>query len=824
MAFRLTIDRILITGALLLLFSLIIVFISIFQSGISTAGLYTLLYLLAAVLILFIFLFQKIMVDYVAKRKTAGLLLSGENQILEKIALNDPLTEILEKIVVNIENSSKGSLCSILLLDENGTCLKTGAAPNIPPAYSAAIDGILIREKAGSCGTAAFRKETVIVADITTSELWTDYKDLALQNDLRACWSVPILSSGNHILGTFAMYYAKPQVPGPEDFDIITRAANLVKIAIEKNKAATELSKSEEKYRTLVEQASDAIFIADTNGRFVTVNTSAIKISGYTEEELMQMNIYDFAVPEDIQKNPFRLHELKDGRTINMERVMKGKGNSLFHVEVTSKLMTDGRLFAIVRNISERKKAELALKQSEEKYRTLVEQASDAIFIADAQGRFITVNNSAQKLSLYTPEELMQMTFYDFVVAEDVQKHPLQLEVLRQGKTASSERIMKRKDGSLVDIEITAKMLSDGRLLAFVRDISERKKASAELIKEKILSDSIINSLPGVFYLYTYEGNFLRWNKNFEDFTGYTAADILQMHPLDLFEGEEKVRMQNMINHVFNVGEGGVEAVATVKSKKKIPYYLTGKTISYEGKNCLMGLGINISQRVKAQEEIKETSEKLRQLTAHLQNIREEERKRIAREIHDELGQQLTAIKMDVAWVDKKIPDETLQLKNKLKNIITLLDASNSSIHKILNELRIGVLDHHGLLEALQWQGQQFSYNTGIPLDINCPDTTIEINETIATCIFRVFQEALTNVTRYAMASHVSTSLFMKDGMICFSISDDGAGFDTELLKTNKSFGILGMKERVASVNGKFELASVKENGTTITITIPYHP
>jgi PAS domain S-box-containing protein len=138
---------------------------------------------------------------------------------------------------------------------------------------------------------------------------------------------------------------------------------------------------------------------------------------------------------------------------------------------------------------------------------------------------------------------------------------------------------MKRKDGSLLNIEITAKMLSDGRLLAFVKDISERKKASKELIKEKNLSDSIINSLPGVFYLYTKEGHFLRWNKNFEQFTGYTSEEILRMHPLDLFEGDEKVRMRDMIKNVFALGEGGTEAVTSIKSQKKIPYYLTGKQL-----------------------------------------------------------------------------------------------------------------------------------------------------------------------------------------------------------------------------------------------------
>lgn len=370
MAARLTIDRILITGVLLLLFSLIIVFISVYQFDIAAQQLYILLYILATFLLLFAFLFQKVITSYAAKKKTAGILLSGENQVLEKMALNEPLQEILEKIVLNIETANRGSVCSILLLDADGISLRNGASPNIPPAYVQAVDGIIIGEKAGSCGTAAFRKENVIVTDIANSELWQDYKALALQHGLRACWSVPILSAGNTVLGTFAMYYSTPRAPRNEDFDIIKRAASLVKIAVEKDAAAIASGKSEEKYRTLVEQASDAIFIADVQGRFVTVNTSAVKISGYSEAELLQMNIYDFAVMEDIQKNPYRLDELKQGKVINMERTMKGKNNVLFNVEVTSKLMTDGRLFAIVRNITERKKSEQALIQSEEKYRT----------------------------------------------------------------------------------------------------------------------------------------------------------------------------------------------------------------------------------------------------------------------------------------------------------------------------------------------------------------------------------------------------------------------------------------------------------------------
>ncbi|MBK8090114.1 MAG: hypothetical protein IPK31_20565 [Chitinophagaceae bacterium] len=163
-----------------------------------------------------------------------------------------------------------------------------------------------------------------------------------------------------------------------------------------------------------------------------------------------------------------------------------------------------------------------------------------------------------------------------------------------------------------------------------------------------------------------------------------------------------------------------------------------------------------ILPNAKAEEEVKQTSLQMRQLTGHLQTIREEERKRIGREIHDELGQQLTAIKMDVAWINKKTPNEAGLIKTKLGNIITLLDGSNLSIRKILNELRVGVLDDYGLIDALEWQETSLLKNTGIPIFFHSNETVLKVEEPLATCMFRVFQESLTNITRYAEAKESS--------------------------------------------------------------------
>ncbi len=359
-------------------------------------------------------------------------------------------------------------------------------------------------------------------------------------------------------------------------------------------------------------------------------------------------------------------------------------------------------------------------------------------------------------------------------------------------------------------------------LLGVTRDVSQRKKAEEQIKKEKELSDSIINSLPGIFYLFDANRKLLRWNKNFENVSGYDAGEIVTVKPIDFYEGEGRKMVQENFTKVMLEGKSQFEANFVTKTGEKIPYYFTGLRVEYEGSPCLLGTGIDITQRKNAEEEIEIINEQLRQLTQHLQDIREEERKRIAREIHDDLGQQLTAIKMGVVWINKKLPDASADIKNRLESINTLLDASNTSVRKILNELRTDILDNYGLVEALEWQGRQFTATTDIPLIFQCTEKHIKPDEPVATSIFRIYQEALTNISKYAHANRVTSSLTCTDNSIILKVEDNGVGFDTALLKNKRSFGILGMKERVASLNGNFTLDTQPGKGTSITVSIPW--
>jgi PAS domain S-box-containing protein len=188
--------------------------------------------------------FQAIIRD-ISQRKRREALLAGENRILEMLAKGDSLADILDLLCLLVEEQSTGVLASILLMDANGKQLRHGGAPNLPKAYTEAIDGAFIGASVGSCGTAAYRAEQVIVSDIATDPLWADFRDLALAHSLRACWSTPIFSSEGKVIGTFAMYYREPRSPSPREQDTMKHITHLAGIAIQRKLAETARRESE---------------------------------------------------------------------------------------------------------------------------------------------------------------------------------------------------------------------------------------------------------------------------------------------------------------------------------------------------------------------------------------------------------------------------------------------------------------------------------------------------------------------------------------------------------------------------------------------------
>ncbi|WP_158638320.1 PAS domain S-box protein [Panacibacter ginsenosidivorans] len=469
-----------------------------------------------------------------------------------------------------------------------------------------------------------------------------------------------------------------------------------------------------------------------------------------------------------------------------------------------------------------RKRAEAVILERERRYQTLAESSPVGIFHTDASGYTTYVNPMWSLISGLPFQEALGDGWFSVVHPED--KPALVKgwqEATKKQTTSSTEYRFVRPDGTIAWVigQAVPERNAEHEIIGYVgtiTDITEHKKAEQEIARIYKEKETALNRIKDRVISLDNE-----WRYTFLN----DAAMVI--HP----EGKKEIIGKTIWEvHPELIGTNFQKNYQDAMRAKKVvefeDYYAPMDSWFfakvYPSDDGLTVFYKDITEQKKAEEDIRSTNEKLRQLTTHLQTIREEERKRIGREIHDELGQQLTAIKMDVAWIDKKIPEETTLLKAKLKNIMTLLDGSNQSIRRILSELRPGVLDENGLLEAMQWLDSQFTANTGIPVIFSTVEKKIRSSEPIANCIFRVYQEALTNITRYANAHKVFSSLNITGDNIVVTIEDDGQGFDMASVKNKKSFGILGMKERVLSLGGAFELISSPGKGTKIIISLPY--
>ena len=601
----------------------------------------------------------------------------------------------------------------------------------------------------------------------------------------------------------------------------------LLRNVTSRTEAERELSNSEVRFRTLAENLPVGVFETDEAGNTTYVNSKMLDYTGLSFNEMMGTAWVHCIHPSDCEgllrqwqenlaarrKSSLQYRIVSVAGTL---RWVKGKA-----VPVFDKFGQFKGYQGTVIDITKEKEAMEAVAASEEKYRTLVEEAPDAIYIVDEEGRFITVNSSAGKITGYSRQEMLRMNVTDFLLAGDLLKNPLRNQELREGKRVSVERRVKTKNGGLLYAEFNAKMLSDGRILVFARDATERVTAQKEVIREKNFSDDIINSLPGIFYLTDTDGNVLRWNKNFETVSGYSGGEIANMKGWDFFDDEGRKLLKQKTDEVFARGKSEMETYFFTKGQQRIPYYFNGWKVIFGSRICLIGVGIDITEKGKAAELLRQSYDDIRRLAAHQTRVRDDERRRIAREIHDELGQQLTAVKMDVSWIDKRLTAADETVKTKLKNIIGLLDSGNGSVRRILTELNTGIVGADGLLDALERQNRLFTSSTGVPVAFYTPEHNLKLSQEAAACIFRVYQESLTNIMRYAKAKTVTASLQVVDAAVHVSIEDNGKGFNTRKLFGKNSFGILGMRERVLSQGGNFQVKSQRGRGTKVSFSVP---
>lgn len=430
----------------------------------------------------------------ITARKEAEQYEQFRSNILEMLAGTASLNAILRSLVLGVEQLHPEMICSILLLDSEGKHLIKGIAPSLPDFYNEALDGVAIGPATGSCGTAAYTGERVIVADIGSHPYWADYKVLAATANLGACWSQPIRSSDEQVLGTFAIYHREANEPKAHDITIIEQCARLASIAIERNLAAEKLRDSEEHYRLLTEDASDVVWKMTEDSYFTYISPADQRMRGYHADEVIGHHVFELLTEKGVaalrKKTLERIEAEAHGDltgTVNFELQQRCKDGRLIWTEVRSTPTRDERgningYQGITRDITNRRNADEALRIA-----AIAFESQEGMYITNTDWVFLRVNKAFSDITGYSTEdaigqkpELLRSGMHDAVFYAEMTEH------LISSGSWQGEIWDRRKNGEVYPILLTVTVVKDdtGKTTHYVgtfTDISSRKTAEEKI-------------------------------------------------------------------------------------------------------------------------------------------------------------------------------------------------------------------------------------------------------------------------------------------------------------------------------------------------------
>lgn len=624
---------------------------------------------------------------------------------------------------------------------------------------------------------------------------------------------------------------------------------------ITRQEAMEKLQKQEELLRLVLQHLPVGVWVTDAKGTILTGNEASRKIwrgvryvgiGGYGEYKGWWADSGKLIEPEEwalaraIQKGETSLDEVIEIECFDGTR--KTILNSALPIRGTDGDITGA--IVVNQDITERKRAESALKASEERLRLVLDGLGSQMFVGllDPAGVILAANRPALEAAGLRLEDVLGKPVYEtywFTYSDDVaRRFHAAVQRSTQGETVRYDEQIRVAEGRLIWVAFTLQPVRDeSGTIAFVVPsamvIQERKQAEEALQAHHQLLETVVNHVPAAVSLL--RGSDLRLQLLNPAYQAIAPGKEMLGKTWDELWAETGQNFTAICRKVLETGEphhvvDELNMIQRSPDEPSGPAYFSWSLhrVKLPGNDGwgLLGTAWETTSRKQVEQEIERSREQLRALTNHLQTVIEEERARIAHEIHDDIGQLLTATKMNLSLLGRMIgemKEKKIQkvLEMEIEALVKLLDEGVYSIRKIVRALRPEVLETLGLLAGVEWQAKEFEKRSGVQVSLSLPKELSKISSTHTTALFRAVQEGLTNIARHSQATKAIITLKIIAGAVNLRIQDNGRGISKEQLKRSGSFGLLAMRERVTALGGTLTIEGTPGEGTMVEVAFP---
>lgn len=589
------------------------------------------------------------------------------------------------------------------------------------------------------------------------------------------------------------------------------------------------LEESRDRYRNLYEFAPNGYLTLSRDDLISEINLTGAALLREDRNKLFSCRFSTFIAPEsrDHWHRVFT-HVVQHGGDQNCELTLQRGDGSRFHAQLDNiHQLKKGDALTVHLTVTDITRHYQAL-ASEHRLGLIMDNTLDMIFVFEPDAlRFVYVNRGAIAGIGYGKDELLQMSPPDVLQMVTEPECRSFIAPLSSGKkkVRRFETMARRKDEKDFPVEVQLQLIpkddDPGLFVAIVRDITRRKFSERTLRRQKNLMWQVIDTDPNMICVRDEHGKFLLANQAVADYYGVpiqgmigkTNSEIshsMQDDQFFLAEDSEVIDQKREVILTESLVKNG-NSIWTHTVKRPL--------LQDNGSVHVLGIRVDITELKLAANELAESYKELQRLALYQENLREEERVKIARNLHDEMGATLAALKMRIAWLASKLPSEMRQLSAEADHISNLVSEGVKTMRQVVSDLRPNLLDDVGLLEAIRDYVKRFQRDTEIECTVAHPEESCPLDEDQAITVFRIIQESLNNVAKHARASKVGIRFTLHGDSLLMQISDNGIGFDPS--DKVRTYGLLGIKERALMIGGEAIIDSKPGQGTQVSLRIP---